>query len=410
MKVLLVNYYDGKGGAAIACKRLHLALLERGFDVKMLVLETQISTIQTFPFFKKATLITRIVRKIKRYVYTRLYNRPYKNRPQEYSLHTPARSFVDITEHELYAWADVVNLHWVSNFLDFPSFFSSKQSKPIIWTMHDMNPFTGGCHYAEACDGFKANCSNCPQLSAPHKNYNQKNLVIKGASDFKNLSIVSPSIWLKEQSESSYLFKQQKHFVIPNGLDTAIFKVYDKLFCQSLFDVPKDKKTVLFVAQAVSNRVKGFKYLMEALSLMKDDITILVIGEGTLENQLKEVMYLGSIQDERLLALAYNTADVFVLPSLADNLPNVIVESLCCGTPVVSFEVGGIPDLIENGVNGFLAQAANAASLAEKLTTALNFDWKRQEISASARKKYDRNVQVDAYISLFEVTKIPTFN
>jgi glycosyltransferase involved in cell wall biosynthesis len=408
MKVLIVNYYDGKGGAAIACKRLHLALLERGFDSKMLVLEPQISTRQTYSFFKKAALVPRILRKIKRYFFTQLFNHPYKNRPQEYSLHTSARSFVDITAHELYAWADVVNLHWVSNFLDFPSFFSTtsiKNDKPIVWTLHDMNPFTGGCHYAEACDGFKENCSNCPQLSAPNKDYNQKNLAIKAASDFKNLSIVSPSNWLKKQSESSFLFKQQLHTVIPNGIDTTIFKPYDKSFCQSLFHVPKDRKTVVFVSQNVTNRVKGFKYLLEALDLLPKDITVLVIGVGYFESQLKDVIYLGPMHDERLLALAYNVADVFVLPSLADNLPNVIVESLCCGTPVVAFDVGGIPDLIEHGVNGFLAHQANAQSLADNLTMALNKGWNRSEISSRARAKYDKNVQADAYMSLFEALK-----
>jgi glycosyltransferase involved in cell wall biosynthesis len=402
MKILIVNYYDGVGGAAIACKRLHLGFLERGFDCKMLVLEPKISTKQTYAYFKKGRLIFRLLRKIKRHIYTHLYNNPYRNRPQDYSLHTPARSFVDIKEHELYAWADVVNLHWVSGFLDFPSFFTYKHSKPIIWTLHDMNAFTGGCHYAEDCEGFKTNCSYCPQLSPPYQNYNQRNLAIKHNTYLEKLTIVTPSQWLKEQSIQSQLFKNQQHQVIPYGIDTHIFKAYNTQFCKSLFNVPTDKKTILFVAQVVSNRVKGLKYLLEAVDIIQEDITIVVIGEGIFDNTLKDVIFLGTIHDERLLALAYNAADVFVLPSLADNLPNVIIESLCCGTPVVAFEVGGIPDLINNEENGFLAQKADAKSLAENITKALAVNWDRETIKNKAKNKYDKNIQVNNYVSLFE--------
>ena len=402
MKILIVNYYDGVGGAAIACKRLHLGLLERGYDSKMLVLEPKISTKQTYAFFKNERLITRILRKIKRHIYTRLYNHPYKNRPQEYSLHTPARSFVDIKEHELYAWADVVNLHWVSSFLDFPSFFSKNNSKPVIWTLHDMNAFTGGCHYAEDCEGFKTDCSKCPQLSHPYQNYNQKNLAIKAKTHLGKLLIVTPSQWLKEQSIQSLLFKNQQHQVIPYGIDSHIFKEYDSHFCKSFFNVSTNKKIILFVAQVVSNRVKGLKYLLEAVNFIQEDISIVVIGEGIFEHTLKDVIFLGTIQDERLLALAYNMADLFVLPSLADNLPNVIIESLCCGTPVVAFGVGGIPDLIQNGENGFLAQKVDAHSLADNISKALNTNWNTREISEKAKNKYNKNAQVDGYISLFQ--------
>jgi glycosyltransferase involved in cell wall biosynthesis len=402
MKILIVNYFDGVGGAAIACKRLHLGLLERGYDSKMLVLEPKITSRQTYAFFKNEGLITRILRKIKRHVYTRLYNRAYENRPQEYSLHTPARTYVDITKHELYAWADVVNLHWVSSFLDFPSFFSEEKSKPVMWTLHDMNAFTGGCHYAEDCEGFKADCNNCPQLSHPYQNYNQKNLAIKAKTHLGKLTIITPSQWLKEQSIHSLLFKNQQHHVIPYGIDTQIFKEYDTHFCKTFFNVSTNKKIILFVAQVVSNRVKGLKYLLEAVNIIQQDISIVVIGEGTFENTLKDVTFLGTIHDERLLALAYNMADIFVLPSLADNSPNVIIESLCCGTPVVAFEVGGIPDLIINGENGFLAKKSDAQSLAENMSKALTTNWNREEISEKAKKKYDKNVQVDGYLSLFQ--------
>jgi glycosyltransferase involved in cell wall biosynthesis len=404
MKILLVSIYDGfeGGGAVLACKRLHLALLKQGYNCRLLLLEKQENITQSFSFFNLSSTISRIKKRIKKYTQYYLYSRQYNKNPKNHYLHSPASSVYDITQHELYKWADVVNLHYVSNFIDYPSFFSKKQTKPIVWTLHDMNAFTGGCHHAEVCIGFEKECTNCPQLSATRQNYNHINWVIKSKGNYNRLTLISPSNWLKDKSQSSSLFKQLPHYTLPNSVDTHIFKVLDKAFCKTFFNIPVDNKTLLFVAREVALHLKGMSILLETLPLIKSEIKILVIGKINFQQfQHERVTILGSISDERMLALAYNAADVLVMPSLEENLPNVIIESLCCGTPVIAFKTGGIPELIQNDENGFLAEKGSAQSLAENIEKSLNFSWNRNNISQLAQEKFATEVQVRNYVNLF---------
>jgi glycosyltransferase involved in cell wall biosynthesis len=404
MKILIINAHDGSGGAAIACKRLHIAFLEQGYDTKLLVVDKKSGIKEIYSIIKDEFIVHKLVRRVKQILFNFRFYRQYKNKPKGHYLHTPTPSVFDITKHELYDWADVINLHWVSGFVDFPSFFSKKTSKPIFWTLHDMNPFTGGCHHAEDCEGFKLSCQNCPQLSFEFQQYNHQNWVNKSKSNFQNLTIITPSLWLQNQSISSSLFKNLSHFVMPNAVDIKVFKIYDKQFCKSVFNIPQSNKTLLFVAQNVSMPLKGIQYLIDNLNEFADNISILVVGKNDIDFASKNVISLGTIDDERLLALLYNAADVFVLPSLAENLPNVIIESLSCGTPVVAFNIGGIPELITDGENGFLVGKENTKSLFENIKKALVFDWNNVEISKKAHAFYNYEKQVKAYYELFEKT------
>jgi glycosyltransferase involved in cell wall biosynthesis len=216
------------------------------------------------------------------------------------------------------------------------------------------------------------------------------------------LSIITPSQWLSNQSMQSSLFGKQQHSVIKNAIDCHVFKIYEKAFCKKLFNIPLSNKVIMFIAQKASFRIKGISYLLEIINDFKENVTIVVVGQ--LENSLeyKNVISLGTIQDEQLLALVYNAANVMVLPSLADNSPNVIIESLSCGTPVVAFEVGGIPELIINGENGFLVEKENTQSLFENINKALEFDWNNVEISEKAHALYNYEKQAKAYYEVFE--------
>jgi glycosyltransferase involved in cell wall biosynthesis len=402
MKILIVNTDDKKGGAATACKRLHIALLQQGYDSKLLVIDKSSQLNQTYSFIVNESFSYRLIRKIRQRILNFRFLRQYKDKPDGHYLHTPTPSVFDLKKHELYEWADIINLHWVSGFVDFSNFFSDKNIKPVVWTLHDMNPFTGGCHYSEHCENFKFDCISCPQLSDRHKNYNHKNWEKKSKANLSNLAIIAPSQWLINQSVLSSLFREQQHFVITNAIDCQVFKLYDKVFCKRLFNVPSLNKVIVFVAQKASFRIKGISYLLEIINDFKEDITILVVGQ--LENSLeyKNVISLGTIQDEQLLALVYNAADVMVLPSLADNSPNVIIESLSCGTPVVAFEVGGIPELITNGKNGFLVETENTQSLFDNINKALEFAWNNVEISKQAHALYNYEKQAKAYYKTFE--------
>jgi glycosyltransferase involved in cell wall biosynthesis len=402
MKILIVNSDDGKGGAATACKRLHIALLQQGYDSKLLVINQTSALSQTYSFIANESSLNRFIRKIRQRILNVRFRRQYKDKPDGHYLHTPTPSVFDIKNHELYEWADVINLHWVSSFIDFSKFFSDKNIKPVVWTLHDMNPFTGGCHYSENCECFKVDCMDCPQLSNKYKNYNHQNWEKKSKSNLSNLSIITPSQWLSNQSMQSSLFGKQQHSVIKNAIDCHVFKIYEKAFCKKLFNIPLSNKVIMFIAQKASFRIKGISYLLEIINDFKENVTIVVVGQ--LENSLeyKNVISLGTIQDEQLLALVYNAANVMVLPSLADNSPNVIIESLSCGTPVVAFEVGGIPELIINGENGFLVEKENTQSLFENINKALEFDWNNVEISEKAHALYNYEKQAKAYYEVFE--------
>ena len=402
MKILIINTHNGNGGAAIACKRLHLSLLLEGYDTKLLVLNNINQTPETYSFNTLNTIWDKLIYKLKLRYFNYRYYRPYKYNPSGHYLHTPTPSVLDITQHELYEWADVINLHWVSSFLDFPSFFAKNSFKPIVWTLHDMNPFTGGCHHAGACEGFKFECKKCPQLAPNFENYNHQNWHLKSIVSLNQLTIVTPSVWLTNESKSSSLFKNQIHVIISNSIDSIIFKLYNKEFCKTVFNIPTDTKALLFVAQNIETPLKGFKYLLEIINNFDANVLILVIGETKFDVDNERIKYLGTIQDEKLMALAYNASDLFILPSLAENLPNVVIESICCGTPVVAFNVGGIPDLIDNTVNGFLVEKGNTNELLSTLKKALSMTWDRRKISKAAHDKYNLKKQVAEYVSLFE--------
>ena len=401
MKILIVNATNSNSGAAMACKRLHLSLLLEGYESKLLVLNKVNDLKETYKFNRNDTILQKVVNKIKLSYSNYKYYRAYQSIESQHYLHSPAPSVFDITDHELFEWADVINLHWVSQFIDFSSFFKKCKYKPIIWTLHDMNPFTGGCHHSESCEKFKDKCEKCPQLPFDYQDYNHQNWLIKSKTDLKNLTIVSPSNWLKEISISSSLFRNLNHIVIPNALDISIFKLFDSFFCKSVFNVVNRHKTILFAAHNTSTPLKGIQYLLDALNLLEREVTLLIAGKTDIEIKDKDIVYLGNIQEEQLMALAYGAADVFVLPSLAENLPNVIIESLCCGTPVVAFDIGGNTDLIVNELNGLLVKQINSYDLSLSLDKALSINWDRKKISDQAQIKYNHKKQVETYTALF---------
>lgn len=405
MNILLVSTYDGVSGAgaAIACRRLQKSLIQLGYDCRLLVLNKQSTenATQVFPFFnkkRKRDLLKKNMLKILGYFF---YGNKYQLLPNGHYQHSSPASPYNIKDHELYQWADIINLHWVGGFLDYYSFFSSTLDKPIAWTLHDMNPFTGGCHHSEGCNGFTKKCNSCPQVPQQNQHYIQKNWQLKKQADYSFLTIITPSTWLKEKSASSSLFKKNTHFVIPYSVNKNIFKTQNKSFCKSLFNIKTDKKTLLFVSHDISQELKGIKFLVEAIEKLANNIEVLVIGKKNVHIAKKNLTYLGPIYDERLMAVAYNAADVFVIPSLEENLPNVIIESICCGTPVVAFAVGGIPEMIEKGENGFQAQRGSALSLKNSIENALVHEWDREKIMENAHKKYAHPVQAKRYEEIF---------
>jgi len=305
---------------------------------------------------------------------------------------------------------NIINLHWVNGFVHYPTFFERINNKKIIWNLHDMSHFTGGCAHAFGCEKFISGCKNCPNLKIPNRqNYTEKMLKIKqkGLKHIKdnNLVIVCPSNWLTNLSKKSLLFKRFEHYTIPNPFDDSIFKILNKEFSQNFFGIPKNKKSVLFFSTSIDNKNKGFLYLKKALEILNDSkIQIITIGDFVeIINETKTIN-LGYINDERLIALALNAADVMVSPSLAETWGNTISESLLCGVPVVAFNNTAIPEQLQNYQNGLLVETNNEKKLAEAIHEVLyrrHLFSTAEEIRTEAQKKCSYSVVEERYHNLF---------
>ena len=411
MKVLLVNTY-GHAGAANSCIRLHMGLRKIGIESFLLFLKDTSSMEVTHkaecnvkykpsdePWWKLSKRPKGVIPAEKRKILMSV--------PDKLEWFSFADNGYDITEHEFYRNADIVNLHWVGGFIDYA--ILEKIAKPIVWTLHDMNPFTGGCHYSNGCELFKHSCHSCPQLSgianvdSTASDFSYKNYYLKKTL---NLSIVAPSVWLTNESLISSLFGSREHATIPYGLSTDVFMPGNRKELRDKYGLPHDKKIVLFVSyKSLFIKRKGYRELKDAFANLFtiDTVLLAVGGTGNDSSTNDNLIDFGFVEDESQMAELYSIADLFVIPSLEDNLPNTVIESLLCGTPVVGFKTGGIPDMIENGINGALAEEKTAAALRDAIVLALDkiahFD--RSNISAKARAKYGLEIQAHAYSNLF---------
>ncbi|GAK93152.1 glycosyl transferase [Nonlabens ulvanivorans] len=421
MKILIVNTYD-TGGAANACLRLHNGLLKEGVSSKLLLLHKTKNTLNSFQFERNNIPKHEWSKRLEQLKFRigNKFNIEFLKRKKTdlqivknereagLDLYSLPYSDFDITQSDLFKEADLINLHWVAGFLDYKSFFKNL-NKPIIWTLHDMNAFTGGEHYLEKFNG--VNKHGLPRLrnvSSIEKSYSAKYLNVKmdSLTNFDNLTIVSPSKWLQNEAKQSTLFQQKTVHLIPYGLDIKLFHARDKSFSRELFDIPLDKKVILFVADSVDNGRKGFIYLKNALELLKDDDVICCsIGKNMpdLESTIN-IHHLGYFNDERIISLIYSLADVFVIPSIMDNLPNTVLESLLCGIPVIGFPVGGIPDMIDEGKNGLIASELSVESLKNTIEKFLTngVELTRNQIRENAVDKYDESIQATKYVNLFK--------
>ncbi len=412
------------GGAAIACLRL-LAVLEHteGIEVNMLVQEKKRNHLKV-----KAIANTWLQKKLAfiRFSQERLFFKFQEKNKQIRFAFSPANTGIDISEHPLVQEADIIHLHWINfGFLSINSLEKLfKLNKPIVWTLHDMWAFTGGCHHSGDCENYQIACGNCEQyLRHPTKNdlsnqvWQRKNAIFTtrlrsgNESDF---SIIGCSEWLANRAKKSSLFKDFSVKVIPNPLDINLFQPQYKVEARQKLGLPIDKKLILFVAAKVSVIWKGFSYFQESLDILKSksidsqDIELVVLGESDEETIQKlpfKAHALGRISDVNQIVSVYSAADVFVTSSIQENLPNTIMEAMACGTPAVGFEVGGIPEMIEHQQNGFLAKYKSVENLAEGMKWVL-FEANHEELSKNARQKvldnYSEKVVVEQYVEVYK--------
>ena len=396
MKVTLINTSDAGGGAPAACMRLLKALEQDAVDVHLLVQnkytnEPRVEAVADNPL---SQLKAKADFYHERFPFMLLHE---KDKTVRFAFST-APVGTDISGEELVKDADVLHLHWTNS--GFLSIKNLKQlaalNKPIVWTLHDMWAFTGGCHYAGECEHFVKECGNCPMLKdSGEKDISRKGWLRKAElyKLAKNITFVTCSNWLADVARTSSLLKGFRIQAIPNPIDVDLYAPQDQLMVRKKLGIAAEAKIILFGAANITHTRKGVACLVEALQLLKSDYPDLVNIEVMIFGKSKgfdmdvipfKVYALGVISDQQQLVEIYNAADVFVLPSLEDNLPNMVMEALSCGTPVVAFNTGGIPDMVEHQKNGYLAEYKSATDMAKGINYVLNADG---SLAIAAREK-----------------------
>lgn len=291
---------------------------------------------------------------------------------------------------------DIIHLHWVARMMRLETL--SRFNMPIVWTMHDSWAFTGGCYLPGDCTRYRESCGKCPMLNSSVEDDLSRRIWQrkKKAWHGLNLTVVAPSRWMADCAKASSLFRDTRVEVIPNGIDVQSYKPFDTHAARELFSLPHDKKLILFGAKdATSDRNKGFHLLVDAMRQLADGygrnrIELVIFGSteaGKLVDLGFETHYVEWLHDEVSLAQLYSAADIFVLPSLQENLPYTVMEAMACGTPCVAFNQGGVPDLIDHKRNGYLAQLFDPSDLARGITWSLEDNERMNELAGRARDK-----------------------
>lgn len=416
LNICLVNTNDIAGGAAKAAYRLHKGLRMRNINSVMVVRNKKSTDTDVFALDTLSNA-DNTEQKIFSAMQERLIN---NNRTDisdtVFSLPYPG---YDLSGTDVVSRADIINLHWINYFQSVESIAALLSlGKPVVWTLHDQWAFTGGCHYSAGCQKYTQQCEQCPQLLDNSSRLPE--LVLKNKLNYfdNSLVIVSPSNWLAECARKSMLFKNSRIEVIPNGLDTNIFKPTTKVQAKRDLNINPEATTMLFGAASHAKKRKGFQQLCKAFDFCRRNKKfaelvqkgkIRIITFGTADSPMEKVgippVSLGYIDSEEKLARAYSAADFLVLPSLEENLPNIMTESLCCGTPIVAFKTGGIPDAVGHGQTGYLAAAFNTDEMGSYILNMVFRPEVRERMSASARELAENNfslqVQVDRHLKLF---------
>lgn len=379
MRILIVNTSERTGGAAIAAGRLTEALKSHGIKAKMLVRDKQTDRIST-------VALGGGWKQVRKFVWERvvIWINSHFRRERLFSVDI-ANTGNDITRLPEFKEADLIHLHWINQ-----GMLSLKvirkilaSGKPVVWTMHDMWACTGICHHARTCTAFHSECGACPMIYSQKRKdlstriFRQKQrLYASGGIHF-----VTCSHWLEGMAKQSALLANQPVSVIPNPISTTLFHPMKQTEARQKLALPTEGKLILFGSVKLTDKRKGIDYMVEACRLLakqhpalKEQLALVAVGMHAAELQPLvpfKVHNMGYVREEHQLVEIYNAADLYVIPSLDENLPNTIMEAMACGTPCVGFPTGGIPEMIDHLKNGYLTKEHSAEQLAEGIYTLL---------------------------------------
>ncbi len=421
MNVVHLSTYHLSGGAGVAATRLHRAMLAQGVASTLLVgIPNRLERHQ--PEEGVVYLANNFLAEqtaFGRFVAERLYFLPYERSAAVRFGFSPAAFGANLTFHPAIQQADVLHLHWINfGFLSLSGLQALFDlGKPVVWTIHDQWAFTGGCHYSRTCTHYQTHCHRCPYLKKPGEHdlsyrlfERKKQLFAQHVPHF-----VPPSQWLGDDLRRSTLLRDAPMTVIPNTIDQALFCPVDRADANARLDLPAtNAMRLLFGSANVTDERKGFRFLADALQRVHQNnpdlaVELLVFGKGKtyLFNEIPyTVRHLGVLREADDIVAAYNAADALIVPSLEDNLPNTIMEALACSTPVVGFRTGGIPEMIEPGRTGYLADVGNTADLADGIIQLLrhpNPATLRHNARHFAETHYGKRVVVSQHLQLYQL-------
>ncbi len=407
------------GGAATAARRLHESLLREGVESQFLYSGTESPVDELGESYepvqwKKHSVYQKIRSAIDYRLHRQTFKKSLDRRGAGHEIFTSPRGRPRSVLGTPKTDTEILHLHWIARMIDYQSFFGSiDEEQPIVWTLHDMNAMTGGCHFSDGCQNFVSGCGLCHQLRQPAEQdlsraaFLEKRMAMLG----KNLHIVAPSRWLLDSARRSSMFEPSVTFHhIPYGIDTEAYYPMDPLEARARLGLPRDHRIVCFGAADVKAIRKGGRELLAALHAIADlpKVICLVFGAGQLpESRLATppIHAVGSITGTLEQRTVMSAADLFILPSLEDNLPLTGLEAMACGTPIVGFEAGGIPDYVRHGTSGWLANVGDAADLAAKLRIALEDADSLTRLRRSTRqmveREYSQSREARYYQSLY---------
>ena len=412
MRVLIVNTAERTGGAAIAANRLMHALNRNGVEARMLVRDRKTDAPEVVNIPRSWTLKPK-------FLWERgviwLNNGLSKKGIFQVDI---ANTGTDITTMPDFQWADVIHLHWVNQgFLSLKNLERILSSgKPVVVTLHDQWYFTGICHYSGECNKYQSQCEMCPMVKGrgadlAQRVFDRKRAMYEGS----NITFVGCSRWMADLARQSALTQGHTVTNIPNAIDTDVFKPMDMAAARAKHNLPLDKRLLLFGAQRITDPRKGFDFLVEACEhismhhpTLPSQLEVVVLGGDA--QSVKEAFPLpvhtvNYLSDETEIAQLYSAVDLFVTPSLQDNLPNTIVEAMACGTPCVGFNVGGIPEMIIHKQDGYVADYCDSIDFAQGIAWCLNKD-RQKALCEAARTKalatYSESSVAQQYLDIYQ--------
>lgn len=413
-KVLHLNASSG-GGAFVVAQRLHEALLASGeMDSAHLVYTGQPGNYTLWSDNSVKRAFSFGLHALEKLDFLRFE----KSKALRFAF-SHGLTGINLAGHKAFQEADLIHIHWMNKgFLSLNGLEAVlKSGKPVLWTCHDMWPFTGGCYHNRGCNNYQVACGNCQYLRQPKPNDLSHRVFLKKQQlnqNYSNLHYVTPSHWLADIGAQSGVGLRQKPQVIPNGIDTARFSP-DATMQRSNAERRQQtgKLKLLFVASNLSNRYKGFRECCEIVRSATQqgialDVTV-VGGRQPLDVDVSglPITFLPAVSSPEALIALYREHDVYLTTSLEENLPTTVIESIACGTPVLAYQVGGMGDIIREGKEGFLFPLQEIAAVAAKLgelnhASAETWTAMQEACRAKAVQVFDQHVITAAYLNTYK--------